>query len=368
MPMENKKISSPDDPLLSELCDQLLLLGEGLEQAEPETTPWPHQQLRLASEYGVDHWFIPKQLGGFGWSQREIADGYLRLAAACLTTTFIITQRVAATKRIVSSANQPLRERLIAEILAGEAQATVGISHLTTSHRHVGHSVLNAKETEAGFLLDGFSPWVTGGYGAKYLVLGAQLEDERQVLLAVPRDTPGLTVEPGFSLVALTASQTGAVRCDKIELDRDWLVAGPVEQVLMSGAVSATGGFQTSALAIGLASAAVDYIGGESDRRPGLSDTYDSLKEQLNDATRKLRELAEGNPVCTSEQLRIDANSLVLRATQAALVAAKGTGFVEGHPVGRWCQEALFFLVWSCPQAVANANLCEFAGIESTQS
>ncbi len=364
--MENKQITSPDDPQLTELCEQLRLLGKGLDQSETASPPWPLEQLRLASEYGVDHWFVPKQLGGLGWSQREIADGYLRMAAACLTTTFIITQRVAALKRIVSSENQPLREQLIAEILAGQAHATVGISHLTTSRQHIGRSVLNAEPTETGFLLDGFSPWVTGGCGAQYLLLGAQLEDQRQVLVAVPRDTPGLSVEPGFSLVALTASQTGAVRCDNVEVDRYWLVAGPVERVLLAGAVSATGGLQTSTLAIGLAKAAVDYLGDESHGRAGLSETYDSLKVQLNNATGKLRDLADGNPVCTTEQLRIDANSLVLRATQAALVAAKGTGFVSGHPVGRWCQEALFFLVWSCPQAVAKANLCEFAGIEST--
>jgi hypothetical protein len=53
-----------------------------------------------------------------------------------------------------------------------------------------------------------------------------------------------------------------------------------------------------------------------------------------------------------------------LRATQAALAAAKGTGFVVGHPAGRWCREALFFLVWSCPRPVAAANLCELAGLE----
>ena len=63
--------------------------------------------------------------------------------------------------------------------------------------------------------------------------------------------------------------------------------------------------------------------------------------------------------------LRQRANSLVLRAAQAALMAAKGTGYVAGHPAGRWCREALFFLVWSCPQHVAHANLCELAGIEA---
>ena len=73
--------------------------------------------------------------------------------------------------------------------------------------------------------------------------------------------------------------------------------------------------------------------------------------------------IARGGEPCTKEQLRQRANSLVLRATQAALSAAKGTGYVVGHPAGRWCREALFFLVWSCPQPVANANLCELAGI-----
>jgi hypothetical protein len=53
----------------------------------------------------------------------------------------------------------------------------------------------------------------------------------------------------------------------------------------------------------------------------------------------------------------------VLRATQAALVAAKGAGYVAGHPAGRWCREAMFFLVWSCPQPVLAANLCELAGL-----
>jgi hypothetical protein len=55
---------------------------------------------------------------------------------------------------------------------------------------------------------------------------------------------------------------------------------------------------------------------------------------------------------------------LALRTSQAALAAAKGVGYVVGHPAGRWCREALFFLVWSCPQGVMTANLCELAGMD----
>jgi hypothetical protein len=88
------------------------------------------------------------------------------------------------------------------------------------------------------------------------------------------------------------------------------------------------------------------------------------LLAQHSDVEKRLLKLASGVTDLTNEQLRTQANSLVLRATQAALVAAKGAGYLKGNPVGRWCQEALFFLVWSCPQAVLDANLCELVGVE----
>ena len=92
-----------------------------------------------------------------------------------------------------------------------------------------------------------------------------------------------------------------------------------------------------------------------------------AFQEQLQTLKDNLLSLASGKDPetlgCSAQELRASANSFVLRATQAALVAAKGGGYVQGHPVERWCREAMFFLVWSCPQPVLNSNLCEFAGI-----
>jgi hypothetical protein len=53
----------------------------------------------------------------------------------------------------------------------------------------------------------------------------------------------------------------------------------------------------------------------------------------------------------------------VLRATQSLLAASKGAGFVSGHFAERAVREAMFFLVWSCPQPVVRAALREFAGV-----
>jgi hypothetical protein len=64
--------------------------------------------------------------------------------------------------------------------------------------------------------------------------------------------------------------------------------------------------------------------------------------------------------------LRAGANSLVLRATQTALTASKGAGFVRSHPAQRWARQALFFLVWSCPRPAAEATLDSLVPPEST--
>ncbi len=357
MSLDTEFITTPDSPKLKRLCTQLRSLEVG--------SDFPIEQMELIRSSGVYRWFIPESLGGMGWSNPEVANGYVQLASACLTTTFIVTQRVAAIRRICATENVALREQLLPGLLDGNRPATVGISHLTTSRRHVRKPVLNATPAAGGYVLQGFSPWVTGASAAATIVVGAETEDRGQVLFAIPSDIPGMKVEPGFDLVALTASQTGAVRFDEVQVDERYLLGGPTENVLALTKTPSTGSLQTSALAIGLTQAAIDFIRSESENRPDLVPMLDALDDQLSTILARLFKLAAGATICTNEDLRKEANSLVLRATQSALVAAKGTGFVKGHPVGRWCQEALFFLVWSCPQSVLNANLCELAGIES---
>ena len=71
---------------------------------------------------------------------------------------------------------------------------------------------------------------------------------------------------------------------------------------------------------------------------------------------------SRGEPEAWStEQIRQRANSYVTRLAQSYLAAAKGTGFVSGHPAERAVREAMFFYVWSCPQSVVQGNLQELA-------
>ena len=355
-------ITSPDHPAMAELCGQLADLGGELELAGHDG--FPSKQLELCGQFGVFQWFMDPMFGGQGWSDADVIRGYLALSSACLTTTFVITQRTGACRRIADSENPFPKAQLLDDLIAGRSFATVGISHLTTSRRHLAKPVLQAQEADGGFVLDGFSPWVTGSPFAQHVVTGATLDDGRQILVVLPVESSGVSIADTAQLVGLTASRTGAVRFDKVFVDEKWLLAGPAENVMQQGIGARTGGLQTSTLALGLADAAIGLLTKESGKRPDLAESAEALQSQCDVRRDQLLRMADGEDVCTQDDLRVAANSLALRATQAALAAAKGTGYVAGHPAGRWCREALFFLVWSCPQSVMSANLCELAGLD----
>ena len=349
-----------DATSLGTLCQLLSNESDHLSQ----TNEWPARQLAHCAQHDVFRWFVPSQYNGLGYSPLQIANGYIRIASACLTTAFVISQRTAACKRIVASENGELKSELLPKLAEGSIFTTVGISHLTTSHRHTEKPVLTARQTGSNWVLDGFCPWVTGGRFADTLVIGASVDDQ-QILIAVPSGLPGISIEPGISLVALSASQTGRINFSNVVVPDRYVLQGPAEAVLKPTATGpSTGGLETSSLALGLATAAINYIDVQSNNRPNLKPNLDALQNELADLNSNLNSIAFGEEPVTKEQLRTACNSFVMRSTQSALLAAKGAGFVNSHPVGRWCREALFFLVWSCPQSVSDANLCELAGLE----
>lgn len=360
-PHSSVEVLTPHDAAFTSLCETL---ARG---AERWRTPadWPREALAACAAAGVFRWFLPTASGGLGWSEADQTRGYLRLAAADLTTTFIITQFIGACRRIAGSENPEPARRWLGPLLTGEAFGTVGISHLTTSRRHLDGPVLRVTEesSRGGYRLSGIAPWVTGAIHADVIVLAGTLADGRELLAAVPTGDAAMSRGGGVELVALSASCTDQVVLDEYRVSPQMVIAGPRVDVMRAGVGAGTGGLQTSTLAVGLSRAAVDYLSQESQRRKDLAAVAQSLAEEVSDWESRLVAAAAGG-ACDANELRGGANRLVMRTTQAAMTAAKGAGFVQGHSVGRWCREALFFLVWSCPQPVAAGQLCELAGID----
>src|SRR5262249_31084733 len=157
------------------LMDVFTVLTEHAAAADGEAI-WPHASWAALRAAGVPGWAVPQSHGGRELSYPELLDGYERLAAACLPTCFILSQRDAACRRLRDGDNAVLRDRLLPPLAHGETFATVGLSQLTTSRQHLGPA-LTARLTADGLLLDGTIPWVTGAAHADHIIIGAVLED-----------------------------------------------------------------------------------------------------------------------------------------------------------------------------------------------
>lgn len=334
------------------------LLADRAEAADrgPE---WPDESWAVLGRAGVLRAAVPSAFGGAGLGPGEALDLAEALAGACLTTAFALSQRDAAVRRLLAGPPD-LRADYLPRLAAGQTFLTVGLSQLTTSRQH-GGPALRATPDGGGYRLAGDVPWVTGADRAAAVVAGATLPDGAQLLAVLPTDRAGVSVGPPLDLAALRGSRTAGVRCDGVRVGPADVLAGPAEHVLGR---TGGGGLETSALALGLAGAAIDLLHAEAGRRTDLAAAAEKFEAARVGVRRRLHGLA-GQPAAADAVLaaRAESTRLALRATQAALVAAKGAGFVPPHPAQRWARQALFFLVWSCPRPVSADLLADLTPV-----
>lgn len=338
---------------MQEVPDRLRgLLLSGADEAD-RCAGWPARSWEALRASGLLAWGISRRFGGTEAGPVSLLDRSESLAAVCLTTAFILSQREAAVRHL-ARAPEHLTQRYLPRLANGEAFLTVGLSQLTTSRQHGRPALLATPQADGRYRLDGESPWVTGADQAVALVLGAALPDGRQVLFVVPTDRPGVSISPPLPLAALAGSRTATVRCDGVSLTEEDVLCGPGEHVLGGGG---GGGLETSALALGLAGTAARYLGEEARSRPALVEAAERFTDAVASAWTRLHQQAVSSAPDAVLALRAEVTRLAQAATQAALMVAKGAGFVVPHPAQRWLRQASFFLVWSCPRPVADEVL-----------
>jgi len=316
--------------------------------------PWDSGSLAALVAAGALPAFIPVANGGGGASERRRLHLLATVAEHCLTTALVLSQWAAAV-RLIESADEAIRSRELPALARGERFTTIGISQLTTSRRHLGQAAVRASHADGGWRLDGECPWVSGADRADTLVTGALDAAGVPRFFLIDMAAPGVRIGAPLDMLALAGSRTTTVGLSAVR---------PAAVIEASAGGPRVGGLSTIALALGSARAAAALVAREAGDRADLSPIAAALIAESQAIGADLDRAAdEGIAPDDRDALRAAATGLALRSSQAALTAAKGAGFIVGHPAERLVREACFFLVWSCPPAVSGSVLCTLAGL-----
>jgi alkylation response protein AidB-like acyl-CoA dehydrogenase len=331
---------------------------------------WPAEDLDALASAGAMRWAIPRELGGEALAPLDMYLRYEQIAAASLTLALILSQRDSAVATIVSAEGFALRHRVLSALRDNAVFTTVGIAQLTTS-RQGGRPALLATRAPGGWRLDGLVPWATGAASSEFVVAGAALDDGNQLLFLLPtgkavsdptlaRDlgsAAGVTADPPLPLVALRASWTGQVRCDGAFIGDALVLRGPEPKVLGHRQHSLPLG--QAFLAMGLCRGGLDLIAGH--RSSAAARTFGRLDHQLARLRQQILDLSgpgrEAAAIAAAPRLRGECNDLAIRITHAAVALYKGTALLDTHPAQRLAREAMFLLVWSCPDPVIDCTV-----------
>ncbi|WP_109525228.1 MULTISPECIES: acyl-CoA dehydrogenase family protein [Nocardia] len=274
------------------------------------------------------------------------------LVAACLATTFVWAQHLGAARRIATSPNHGLRDRLTEDLRRGRVRC--GVSYAGADDR----ADLSARRVDGGFVLDGVAPFVTGWGLVDVLAVMARDEADPHALISVlvpAQESSALAATP-MILSAVDASRTATLRFDGLFVpDSD-----------VDNRLSLRGFHASSILAIwrngSMALGLVRRCRAELDARGidtgGLVHESGLIRTELDDALSGQSDIAHA---------RARASELAVLAASGLVTAVGSAAAQRGGIADRTVREAAFTLIFGSRPPIRAALLDRLVGSGETR-
>ena len=309
------------------------------------------QLKQVLGQMGDRSWLAmkaPVELGGMGLKESEYRQLQISLARTSGALTFLQTQHQSAVSKLAQSKNKSLHTKFFPEVAQGKTLVGVGFSHL----RRPGIPMVQATETEGGYLISGKVPWITG-YGYFYwFILGATLEDGRELYGVLPLQNKvekggSITCSKPMELLAAAATNTVSATIDRWYLKSDRLVninpPGAIHQSSRNNILNH--GFY----ALGCAYAGLDILQrvAKNKRLEFLHSSWQTLHEEVKQKEQQAVDFVSNSQITYAEklELRTATINLAQRCSLAAVVASSGAANYLHSSAGRIYREALLFSV-----------------------
>lgn len=332
-----------------------------------DVTSWIERARRLTDEVLAPHASavdrdgeIPRahfdalaEAGFYGISMREdvglaaFTEVGEMLVAGCLATSFVWAQHLGVARRVATSPNVALRERLSADLRAGRVRSGVTYAGAAEQPALVAHRM------DGGFVIEGKAPFITGWGMVDVVGVVARdaADDQSLISVIVPaQESARLSVRP-IPLTAADASRTVTARFDGLRVP-DSAVDNrlSLKSFHASFVVAA---WRNGSLALGIVRrciAELDQLGIDT---TALAAERGAIRTEL-DAS-----LSGSADVYLA---RARASELAMRAASALFTATGSSAITRGTLAERSLREAAFTLVFGSRPGIRTALLERFTG------
>lgn len=293
----------------------------------------PSTHLAAFAAAGLYGAFAPVDDGGLDLSFTLACDLVERLAAACLTTTFVWLQHFRLLGAALDPATPERLRSMLPSVIAGEIKGGVSLGGLLP-----GPPRLTAEAVGEGWLLRGEAPWVSGwGIVEKLVVTARDGTDSVASFVLDASVGEGLSVAP-VHLSAMNASSTVTVTFSDVRVFHDRYLGS---QPYAPGLERPEGLRVNGSLALGVARRCCELIGPSA------------LDDELRDARAEL----DGAGVEEIHEARARASALAVRSAHVLAVATGSRAAIVGEVAERSTREASLLLVFASRPAIKEALL-----------
>lgn len=292
----------------------------------------PVEELQLLARTGLLGVTVPRQYGGAEISCETLTEIFRVISVADPSIGQVPQNHFAFVQAIAESGSPDQKRFFFAEFLNG---ARLG----NALSERGGRTPLDFKtrlepDPAGGFRLNGDKYYCTGALTAQWVPVFVLDDQQRTLIVYVPRDAPGLSASHDWSAMGQRATVSGTVRLRQVHVEEKWIVPHwePFERPQVLGAF---GQIMHAAVEVGIARAAIEDAASfvrtrtrawfespheQAGQDPVILHTFGRLASQVHAAEALLAEAAR-----TVDRARrhLDADS----AAAASLAVAEAKAF-----------------------------------------
>ena len=326
---------------------------------------FPREMFRTLGEAGLLGLPFDEQVGGGGQPYVVYLQVVEELAMRWASVALGVSVHTLSCSPIAHHGTEQQRNDLLPEMVGG---GLLGAYSLSEAHAGSDVAAMRATAVEAddGWVARGEKAWVThGGHADFYTTFlrtpaedgsrGAGGRGQNISCFHLTPDLPGFSVAKPEEKMGLTASTTAALRLDDVPIPADRLVGERGRGMQIALGVLDSGRLGVSAVATGLAQAALDVAVRYATEREAfgrpivehqgvaflLADMAAAVESSRATYLAAARRKDAGKPYARQASIsKLVATDAAMKVTTDAVQVLGGAGYTRDHPVERYMREA----------------------------